>query len=277
MVSKDEKELGNALRTGSLKEIKHIFGKSTKPLNPKEVIKILRLLLGRSNFDFEMVKLLKNRQCDLNAPLGDIKTNPEQYRIGDYLAAYGRLSPRLIDEMAKAGYDFSKTNQKGEHAGFYLIANLAVNDRVISALKAKGVNFSTPNKIGYTASEMMYNHIKKYAQRMYLNTPTEVAIKRLSPLCRTQKDMFNLVRLQGKELKSFIVEKVAQIKPINYSDVGIQQILMDNQASKNLAYHALKEVNKHHLLMQDLQAHFISRCTPIALKKLGLLKEQEHA
>ena len=76
----------------------------------EDVVKVLRLLLGRSNFDFEMVKLLKKHHCDLNAPLGDTRSNPDQYRMGDYLSSYGRLSPRLIDEMAKAGYDFSKTN-----------------------------------------------------------------------------------------------------------------------------------------------------------------------
>lgn len=270
MLSKDKKELENALRKGSIQEIKYVFGKSSQPLEDQEVVKVLRLLLGRSNFDYEMVQLLKKHHCDLNAPLGDLKNNPDQYRIGDYLAAYGRLSPRLIDEMAKAGYDFSKTNAKGEHVGFYLIANSPINEKIVAALKSKGVDFSKCNNMGQTASEMMVFYVKKLAANMFLSHPANASIRRLSPLYKKQQDMIKLVRLNKEELGAFIKKRIDSIKPNGYETVGIQRIYADNAACQNLALHAKESIQEQIFLEQELHRSFVSNCTPGALKKLGI-------
>ena len=260
MLSKNEKELQQALRNGSLQEIKHVFGKSSEPLTGKEVVKVLRLLLGRSNFDFEMVQLLKKHHCDLNAPLGDLKTNPDQYRIGDYLASYGRLSPRLIDEMAKAGYDFAKTNRKGEHAGFYLIATKPINDKIIAALKSKGVDFSLPNNDRKTTSDLMVYHIKNMMSKMFLKTEKEVAIRRLSPLFKTQEGLLNLSILQGSKLKEAIDSRLTEIEPKAYETVGIQDILRDNEACCKLGYSVSHSQKEFEALRLKLRTSFIQNC-----------------
>ncbi len=275
MVSRDEKELNYVLKSGSLKEIKHVFGKFTEPLKSNEVTKVLRLLLGRSNFDFEMVKLLKSKQCDLNAPLGDTKTNPEQYRMGDYLATYGRLSPRLIYEMAKAGYDFSKTNKNNEHVGFYLIASKAINYQVVAALKAQGVDFSTKNSEGKTAGDLMYYHVEELGKKMFLKTPTEASIKKLSPLFLTQSDLINLVSYQGDDLKKFINQRLNEIKPKENKHIGIQKILQDNDTLINIAYHVRQSEREYQKCISSASETFVANCTPLALQKMKSAKEQE--
>ena len=50
MLSKETKELERVLRTGNIKEIKHVFGKSSEPLQQKDVVKVLRLLNNGGTF-----------------------------------------------------------------------------------------------------------------------------------------------------------------------------------------------------------------------------------
>lgn len=273
MLSKETKELERVLRTGNIKEIKHVFGKSSEPLQPKDVVKVLRLLLGRSNFDFEMVKLLKKHHCDLNAPLGDTRSNPDQYRMGDYLSSYGRLSPRLIDEMAKAGYDFSKTNAKGEHAGFYLLGTRALNSKVVAALKSKGVDFELKNKSGQSAIDYMIKNVETFAARMFSSKPKAAAIAKLSPLFEERDDLISLSNLNTEGLKNLVDRRIKEIEPKDNESVGIQAILSQNFASCNLARYASKFVQEKENLEIEMRSNFIKSC-PLFLKRLKSNSEQ---
>ena len=247
MLSKETKELERVLRTGNIKEIKHVFGKSSDPLQPKDVVKVLRLLLGRSNFDFEMVKLLKKHHCDLNAPLGDSRSNPEQYRMGDYLSSYGRLSPRLIDEMAKAGYDFSKTNAKGEHAGFYLLGTRALNSKVVAALKSKGVDFELKNKSGQTAIDYMIENVETFATRMFSSKPKAAAIAKLSPLFEKREDLISLSTLNIDGLKNLVDKRIKEIVGIYNKKVYCLELDMIFDSGAD----AGKFVGKHYSAILD--------------------------
>ncbi|MBQ8251323.1 MAG: hypothetical protein IJY92_05380 [Alphaproteobacteria bacterium] len=275
MLSKETKELDRVLRQGNIKEIKHVFGKSSEPLRQKDVVKVLRLLLGRSNFDFEMVQLLKKHHCDLNAPLGDEKSNPEQYRMGDYLSSYGRLSPRLIDEMAKAGYDFSKTNAKGEHAGFYLLGTRSLNARVVAALKAQGVDFDLKNKSGKTVADCIVDNIATFSSKMLLSKPKRVIIAKLSPLFEIREDFIRLSTVDGNDLKGMIADRLREIKPERNETVGIQSILSQNRACYNLAYYAQRFVQEKVNIEKDMRTRFEKSC-PLFMKKLSDLSQNEH-
>ena len=273
MLSKETKELERVLRTGNIKEIKHVFGKSSEPLQPKDVVKVLRLLLGRSNFDFEMVKLLKKHHCDLNAPLGDTRSNPDQYRMGDYLSSYGRLSPRLIDEMAKAGYDFSKTNAKGEHAGFYLLGTRALNSKVVAALKSKGVDFELKNKSGQSAIDYMIKNVETFAARMFSSKPKAAAIAKLSPLFEKRDDLISLSTLNTEGLKNLFDKRIKEIEAKDNESVGIQAIISQNYATCNLARYASKFVQEKENLEIEMRSNFIKSC-PLFLKRLKSNSEQ---
>lgn len=233
--SKEDKALRETLRNGSIKDIKNIFGASKEPLSQKEVIQILRLLLGRSNFDFEMVDLLKRRKCDLNTPLGDKKTNPEQYTAIDYLSSYGRLSPRLIHELKKAGYDFTITNKRGEHAGFYLIASAPISDKIIAALKDKGVDFSKPNKDGLTVAQTMVLAMKNHALNRGTSTYTDIAINRLSALFNNHQDYTAIFNADDKKLVEIIDRRLQEIQPESYENIGIEKLRSENEARYTIA------------------------------------------
>ena len=240
--SKENKALRYALQNGSIKDIKTAFGSSAEPLSQKEVIQILRLLLGRSNFDFEMVELLKKRQCNLNAPLGDKKSNPEQYTTVDYLSSYGRLSPRLIHEMQKAGYDFTTTNKKGEHAGFYLIASAPINDKIIAALKDKGVDFSKPNAAGQTIAQTMVKALKKHAERLGISSYKKIALNRLGSLFDKRDELIEIQLSNEAKLVAMIDKRLKEIQPQAFENVGIQAI-----AQENALRHRIAQQVSHHL------------------------------
>ena len=226
-------DLRKALRSASLKDIKTIFGKSTEPLSEKEVIQVLRLLLGRSNFDFEMVDLLRKRHCDLNMPLGDKKTDPDQYRIGDYLSSYGRLSPRLIHEMDKAGYKFSQTNTNKENAGFYLISSAPINYKLVAALKSKGLDFSQKNVKGKTLVDELLSVSMHYPNKHY----KDLIVHRLSPLFDNKEDINSLVKTTSlTEIGELVSRRIAEIQPKSYENVGIQDIYKENAEILSYAY-----------------------------------------
>ena len=171
-----------------------------------------------------MVDLLKKRGCDLNPTL------ESDYRLGDYLSYFGRLSPRLISEMGKAGYSFSKQNEKGEDASFYLIASLPLNKKVISALKAQGIDFKQKNKNGKTAVETMISAVQKYACGKEISYGKSLVINRFSGLLDTPEELNNLnkaVSEKGKGLQQLVQHAIDKIEPKPYENIGILDIYED--------------------------------------------------
>lgn len=258
MFRKKEKGLDTTLSRGDLLDIKNVLSSSEETFTLKETRKILRLLLGRSNFDYEMVVLLKKHNTDLNAPIDD----ENGYRIGDYLASYGRLSPRLIHEMSKAGYDFKKTNKTGEHAGFYLHLSSPVNARVVSALKAQGVDFSIKNNKGEAVEDKVLKSLKYHAYKTKGTIDyQDVAFQRLSALIDTRDDTFTFVNVikDEEKLKAFIASRFAHIKPEEAAYRGISSIKKENGVRMNLVKYTSHFVGENNKLSESLRQSYI--CT----------------
>lgn len=217
-MTKEEKLLRKAIDTQSFDEIKKVLAQSDRPISKKLVVPVLRSLIGRFNFDFSVVDLLKKRQCDLNPTLDS------EYRLGDYLAYFGRLSPRLVTEMGKAGYSFSDKNDRGEHAGFYLIASIPLNKKVIASLKAQGIDFKEKNKEGKTAVDVMISVISQYTTQNEQPGLASLRINRFSGLIETAEELRLLSLKKTIELKEFIQNKIDEIKPQSYENIGINDL-----------------------------------------------------
>lgn len=230
-MTKEEKLLKKAIENKSINEIKEVLSQSNKPISKEIVVPILRNLIGRSKFDFSVVEALKKRGCDLNPKL-DV-----DYRLGDYLAYFGRLSPRLISEMGKAGYSFSSKNGKGEHAGFYLIASLPLNKKVIAALKAQGVDFNEKNNNGKTAIDLMVDVAKRYDlihENLYLSG---VCFNRFASLANTPEEIKTVSLSKGPQLKNVIQGLIDKIEPQSYENIGISELC---EEIKDTLLHAQK-------------------------------------
>ena len=204
-------------------EIRMILGASLEKLSVADGIEVLRLLLGRDNFDYEMVGVLKQRGCDLNKPLGDVYANPDGYTTTDYLASYGRLSPRLISEMAKAGYDFKRLNNRGEHAGFYLVGGAPLNKEVVAALKAQGVDFSIKNKDGKTVAETAVEGLITYAKTVGSH-PRVMFKNRLGAFFERRDDFVDLYYADKDKIVEDLNRWFAEIEPEINADKGIQSV-----------------------------------------------------
>ena len=220
-MTKEEKLLRKAIDTKSLTEIKKVLGQSNKPISKDLVVPVLRKLIGRSNFDFSVVDLLKKRNCDLNPTL------ESEYRLGDYLAYFGRLSPRLITEMGKAGYSFATKNPKGEHAGFYLIASSPLNKKVIASLKAQGIDFNSKNKNGQTAIDVMVSVIQQYTVQGEQSYSTNLRYNRFSGLIDSSEDLEKVLSKKSSELKNILQNMIDKIEPNTYENIGINDLDKD--------------------------------------------------
>ncbi len=221
-MTKEEKLLKKAIDKHSIKEIKEVLSRSNTPISKEIVVPILRGLIGRSNFDFSVVDLLQKRNCDLNPTLAS------EYRLGDYLAYFGRLSPRLITEMGKAGYSFSRKNEKGEHAGFYLIASRPLNKKVIASLKAQGLDFNEKNNEGKTAVDTMVAIIEKYTSTQTDYNASALAFNRFSGLLDTPEELTEISRIKGDNLKKIIKNAIDKIEPKSYENIGIVELYEDS-------------------------------------------------
>lgn len=225
-MTKEEKLLRKAIDTKSLTEIKKVLGQSNKPISKELVVPVLRKLIGRSNFDFSVVDLLKKRNCDLNPTL------ESEYRLGDYLSYFGRLSPRLITEMGKAGYSFASKNQKGEHAGFYLIASSPLNKKVIASLKAQGIDFNSKNKNGQTAIDVMVSVIQQYSVQGEQTYSSNLKYNRFSGLIETPEDLEKILTKKSSELKDVLQTMIDKIEPNSYENIGINDL--DKEMKNNI-------------------------------------------
>lgn len=224
-MTKEEKLLKKAIDTKSLDDVKKILGQSTKPISKELVVPILRSLIGRSKFDFSVVELLKKRNCDLNPKL------ESEYRLGDYLAYFGRLSPRLISEMGKAGYSFSSKNEKGEHAGFYLIASRPLSKKVIASLKKQGVDFNDKNSEGKTAVDVMVSIIQRYATNTEEPHAKALRLNRFADLLSVPEEFEALSSNNSTRLTKVIQSAIDKIKPESYENIGIVEIY--NEINEN--------------------------------------------
>ena len=231
MLTKNEQRV---LKKGSVQKISETLLSYTNSLTKDESKKILWDLLKRSCFDYQMARVLKERQCEMNLPL-------EEYRFGDYLSAYGRLSPRLIYEMAQAGYNFTVSNLRGEHVGFYLIYDEMLNDKVISALKKQGVDFNSKNKEGLTAVDKMTELFRVCSEF--------TAKKRMSGLFNTRDELIDLIQCQNdrEHVRNLLQRKIDSLPPMSYKDVGIRHIQEENISAANIydqvIYYIRKEAN----------------------------------
>lgn len=227
-------------------EIRMILGASLEKLSVADGIEALRLLLGRGNFDYEMVGVLKQRGCDLNQPLGDARANPNGYTTADYLASYGRLSPRLISEMAKAGYDFKRLNNRGEHAGFYLVGGAPLNKEVVAALKAQGVDFSVRNKDGKTVAETAVEGLITYARTV--GCPPQVILKnRLGAFFEKRDDFIDMYYVDKEKIVENLNRWFTEIEPAVNAERGIQSVCDDYAPRVARCQHVYDYCKKHNL------------------------------
>ena len=227
-------------------EIRRILGASLEKLSVADGIEVLRLLLGRNNFDYEMVGVLKQRGCDLNKPLGDVYANPDGYTTTDYLASYGRLSPRLISEMAKAGYDFKRLNNRGEHAGFYLVGGAPLNKEVVAALKAQGVDFSIKNKDGKTVAETAVEGLITYAKTVGSH-PRVMFKNRLGAFFERRDDFVDLYYADKDKIVEDLNRWLAEIEPEINADKGIQSVYDDYSVRVDRCQRVYDYCKKHNL------------------------------
>ncbi len=210
MLTTEEKKV---LRRGNTEEIIKVFSAGDKPLTEGDSSKVLSLLMGRSTLDYRLIQILHKRSCNVNS-------SKTQYRMGDYLSSYGRLSPRLIHEMSKMGYDFKQVNAAEEHAGFYLAYSGILNDKVISALKAQGVDFGVKNLQDKTAVESL--------GKMML--PSAILTARLSGVFTTPEELKELSEISAdvKAVCRVVQKKIDSLPAVSYETIGIQDIKQEN-------------------------------------------------
>lgn len=221
----------HVLATGSVDEIIQLLTSQAHPLTKQESQKVLRILVGRSRFDYRLPSVLQACGCDMNVSL-----DSTQIRCGDYLAYYGRLSPRLIFEMNKAGYDFTKTNCHGRHAGYYLHAYSTISDQVVGALKQVGVDFNHLDSNGQTVVD---RYCEDASQHGY-----DLTLHRFCGLCNTQRDIETLCSNDQYHIGSFLTQVIDSIPARCDSTIGIEEIYRDNSCKYRLAQgmrHYLKE------------------------------------
>ena len=244
MLSRAEKSI---LKHGEdNQEIRSVLSASSQPLSVADGIEVLRLLLGRGKFDYEMVDVLKQRGCDLNKPLGCNKDNPDGYTTADYLASYGRLSPRLISEMAKAGYDFKRLNNRGEHAGFYLVGGAPLNKEVVAALKAQGVDFSIENKEGKTVADIAVKGLVTYAQTTGMSE-RKVFKDWLGAFFEQRDDYVDLYYADKDKIVENLNRRFAEIEPNVNADKGILSVYEDYKISVARCQRVYTYCDKHNV------------------------------
>lgn len=215
MLSKEEKK---ALKSGKFKEIMAVLSRHIEPWTDSESRKVLNYLLRRVQFDYQMVKILQDRHCNINAPISS-------YRLGDYLSSYGRLTPRLIHTMSEANYDFKILNETGEHAGFYLAHGALLNGRVISALKAQGVDFNHQNRYGVSAIDTIMDILYKCSY--------ERAVRRISGLFDTREELISLINNHERyhRIERMVREKINSLPAVENKEIGMDCIISENQAA----------------------------------------------
>lgn len=210
MLTAEEKKV---LKSGTTEEIIQVFSAGEKPLTERDSAKVLSRLMGRMVLDYRLIQILHKRGCNMNV-------SDEPYRMGDYLSSYGRLSPRLIHEMSKMGYDFKQTNATGEHAGFYLAYSSILNDKVVSALKAQGVDFNLKNQNGKTVVEELGK----------LMLPSAILAARLSGVFTTSEELNQLAGMSAdnRAVCQYVQQKINSLPVCGYENIGIQEIEQDN-------------------------------------------------
>ncbi len=141
---------GNLSQINTL--IKSVAGK--RALSPQQTKQALWRLLP--HFNHAYVPALKNLGCDFkNTTLYDGNT------VAHYLSYFGRLTPRLISSLSKAGCDLSATNDKGHPVAYYLAAELPLVKEVVASLKECGVDFKKKNEAGICALDGIVASISK--------------------------------------------------------------------------------------------------------------------
>lgn len=216
MLTKREK---NVLMSGNAEEIKDVLKNMTGYLSKDESLLALNKLTGRGFMNFEIIPLLAKRRCDFNMPLND-----SGYRVCDYLASYGRLSPRLINEFHKAGYDFCRDNSHGEHCGFYLAFERPISSLVVSALKNVNVDFESPNNNGKTAVDMYMQNMQYYGRKIMF--PLLSGMKR--------EEYVDFLHMNQSDVKTYISSVIEKIPSEANAHIGIAKVDEDLSMRMNI-------------------------------------------
>lgn len=259
-----QKKEYHTLKTAPVDEIIHMLTTRTQPLTKDESKEVLRILVGRSRFDYRLPSALKSCGCDMNVSL-----DSGQMRCGDYLAYYGRLSPRLISEMNKAGYDFTKTNSEGRHVGYYLHAYSTVSEQVIGALKFVGVDFNHQDSHGMTVVVRYADDVVRHGHELMLH--------RFCGLCSTQRDFETFCSKDKYHAGEFLADIMDAIPAKCDERIGIEEIYKDNSCKYSLALgmrqhlHEVKakqvisEEQTHQTLQQRKRIVMLSHGIPAAV------------
>ena len=224
MLTKRER---NILKSGNGEEIKDVLKNMRGYLSQDESLLALNTLTGRGFMNFEVIPLLAKRGCDFNTPL-----NESGYRVCDYLASYGRLSPRLINEFKKAGYDFCRVNDKGEHCGFYLAFEKPLNSLVISALKNAGVDFEMPNNMGKTAIDMYMSNMNYYGHKIMF--PLLSGLKR--------EEYVDFLQMNKEDVQKYIAGVIEKLPPQANEHIGIAKVREDTAMRMNIGRGVAKAI-----------------------------------
>lgn len=237
MLTKREKSV---LKGGNGEEIKEVLKNMTGLLSKDESLLALNTLTGRGFMNFEIIPLLAKRGCDFNMPL-----NESGYRVCDYLASYGRLSPRLINEFHKAGYDFCRDNSHGEHCSFYLAFEQPINSMVVGALKNVNVDFESTNNQGETAVDMYMKNMKCYGRKCMF--PLLSGMKR--------EEYVDFLQMGNDDVKKYISSVIEKVPTKANEHIGIEKVREDNRIRMNIGGGVSKAIgtNKVYVKAQEMR------------------------